>query len=271
MGHESELSHEGERMISAPSPEKEKSKRLAGKVAVVTGSSRGIGRAIAKALAAEGAVMAVHYCRGRESADEVAKDFERAGNKVAVFQADCSRPEECHRLLEQVARQLGKVEILVNNAGINRDRSIRKMSVAEWDEVIHTNLDSVFHCTKAVLEPMIARGWGRIINIASIIGQTGAFGQANYAAAKAGVIAFTKSVAQELARYGITVNAICPGFVDTDMVSNMPPAAKEAVKSRIPLGRFGDADEVARLVRFLCTEGDWITGAQLNINGGQFM
>jgi acetoacetyl-CoA reductase len=269
MGHEADLVDEGEPMISAPA--EKPSRRLAGKVAVVTGSSRGIGRAIAKSLASEGATLAVHYCRGREQADEVASEFERNGNKVAVFQGDCSRPEECHRLMEQVAKQLGPVEILVNNAGINRDRSIRKMSATEWDEVIQTNLNSVFHCTKAVMEPMIARGWGRIINIGSIIGQTGAFGQANYAAAKAGVIAFTKSVAHELARYGITVNAICPGFVDTDMMASMPQAAKDAVRSRIPLGRFGEADEVARLVRFLCTEGDWITGAQLNINGGQYM
>ncbi len=246
-------------------------KRLAGKVALVTGSSRGIGKAIAKALAAEGATMAVHYCRGREQADALAAEFAQAGGKAAAFQADVSRPEDCHRLLEQVKKQLGAADILVNNAGINRDRSIRKMSAAEWDEVIQCNLNSVFHCTKAALDPMIEKGWGRIINIASIIGQTGAFGQANYAAAKAGVIAFTKSVAQELAKFGITVNAICPGFVDTDMVATMPQAAKDAVRSRIPLGRFGDADEVARLVRFLCTEGDWITGAQLNINGGQFM
>ncbi len=246
-------------------------KRLTGKVAVVTGSSRGIGKAIARALAAEGANLAVHYCRGREQADQLAAEFERGGCRVGVFQADVARPEDCHKLLEQAARQLGPVDILVNNAGVNRDRSIRKMSAAEWDEVIHTNLNSVFHCSKAALEPMISRGWGRIINIASIIGQTGAFGQANYAAAKAGVIAFTKSVAQEVAKYGVTVNAICPGFVDTDMVASMPQAAKEAVKGRIPLGRFGDADEVARLVRFLCTEGDWITGAQLNINGGQYM
>ena len=246
-------------------------KRLAGKVAVVTGSSRGIGKAIARALAAEGASMAVHYCRGREAADELAREFEKLGNKVAVFQADIAKPEECHRLLDQAAKQLGPVDILINNAGINRDKSLRKMSASEWDEVIQTNLSSVFHCTKAAIEPMVARGWGRIINIASIIGQTGAFGQANYAAAKAGVIAFTKSVAQELAKNGITVNAICPGFVDTDMMASMPEAARAAVKTRIPLGRFGDADEVARLVRFLCTEGDWITGAQLNINGGQFM
>jgi acetoacetyl-CoA reductase len=246
-------------------------KRLAGKVAVVTGSSRGIGKAIAKALAAEGAAMAVHYCRGRDSADELAGEFEKNGGRALVFQADVAKPEECHRLLEQAAKQLGPVDILVNNAGINRDKSLRKMSAGEWDEVIQTNLSSVFHCTKAAMEPMIGRGWGRIINIASIIGQTGAFGQANYAAAKAGVIAFTKSVAQEVAKYGITVNAICPGFVDTDMIAGMPAAARETVKGRIPLGRFGEADEVARLVRFLCTEGDWITGSQLNINGGQFM
>ena len=246
-------------------------KRLAGKVALVTGSSRGIGKAIARSLAAEGATMAVHYCKGREQADQLAAEFERAGCRVGAFHADVAKPEDCHRLLDQVAKQRGQVEILVNNAGVNRDRSIRKMSAGEWDEVIQTNLSSVFHCTKAVLEPMIGRGWGRIINIASIIGQTGAYGQANYAAAKAGVIAFTKSVAQEVAKYGVTVNAICPGFVDTDMVASMPQAAKEAVKGRIPIGRFGEADEVARLVRFLCTEGDWITGAQLNINGGQYM
>ena len=246
-------------------------KRLAGKVAVVTGSSRGIGKAIAKVLATEGATMAVHYCRGREAADELAAEFEKGGNRVGVFQADVARPEDCHRLMEQVAKQLGRVDILVNNAGINRDKSLRKMQASEWDEVIQTNLSSVYHCTKAALEPMVASGWGRVVNIASIIGQTGAFGQANYAAVKAGVIAFTKSVAHELAKHGITVNAICPGFVDTDRVASMAPAARDAVKGRIPLGRFGEADEVARLVRFLCTEGDWITGAQLNINGGQSM
>jgi acetoacetyl-CoA reductase len=246
-------------------------KRLAGKVALVTGSSRGIGRAIAKALAAEGATMGIHYCRGQEQAAELAGEFERGGTRVGLFQADVSQPAECHRLIEQASKQLGQVDILVNNAGMNRDRTLRKMSASEWDEVIDTNLNSVFHCTKAVLDPMVARGWGRVINIASITGQTGSFGQSNYAAAKAGVIAFTKSVAQELAKHGITVNAICPGFVDTDMVAGMPQAARDRAKNRIPLGRFGDADEVARLVRFLCTEGDWITGAQLNINGGQYM
>jgi NAD(P)-dependent dehydrogenase (short-subunit alcohol dehydrogenase family) len=246
-------------------------KRLSGKVAIVTGSSRGIGKAIAKALAAEGTTLAIHYHRSRDGADQLAAEIERGSGRVGVFQADVSKPEDCHRLIEQASKRLGPVDILVNNAGMNRDRTLRKMSAAEWDEVIGTNLNSVFHCTKAVLDPMIERGWGRLINIASITAQTGAFGQSNYAAAKAGVIAFTKSVAQEIAKHGITVNAICPGFVDTDMVAGLPQLAKERAKSRIPLGRFGDADEVARLVRFLCTEGDWITGAQLNINGGQYM
>jgi NAD(P)-dependent dehydrogenase (short-subunit alcohol dehydrogenase family) len=261
----------GSEMSAAGGPSTTEGARLAGKVAVVTGSSRGIGRAIARSLAAEGASLAIHYCRGEEQAASLARELEERGGRARIIQGDLSRPEECHKVLALAARDLGAVDILVNNAGVNRDRTLRKMTAAEWDEVMHTNLDSVFHCTKAALEPMIARGWGRIINIASIIGQTGALGQANYAASKAGVIAFTKSVAQELARHGITVNAICPGFVETDMLSTMPAQTRETVKGRIPLGRFGQADEVARLVRFLCTEGDWITGAQLNINGGQFM
>jgi acetoacetyl-CoA reductase len=246
-------------------------KRLADRVALVTGSSRGIGKAIAKSLAAEGATLAVHYCRERAGADELAAELGRGGTRAAVFQCDVAKPSECQQLIEQVKKQLGPVDILVNNAGINRDKTLRKMSAAEWDEVLQTNLSSVFHCSKAAIEPMIARKWGRIVSMASIIGQTGSFGQANYAAAKAGVIAFTKSVALEVARYGVTVNAICPGFVETDMTAPMPRAVRDAVTARIPLGRFGVTDEVARLVRFLCTEGDWITGAQLNINGGQFM
>ena len=229
--------------------------RLKGRVAVVAGSSRGIGRAIARALGDEGAAIAVHYCLASEQAESLAQEMDVRGTRVRVLQADLSRPEDCHRLLDRAARELGPVDILVNNAsaGVARDRSLRKMTAAEWDEVIATNLSSVFHCCKAAIEPMIQRGWGRIINVASIARQTGAFGQANYAAAEAGVIAFTKSVAQELARNGITVNAVSRALVETDMNAGMP------------------AQEVARLVRFLCTEGDWITGAQLNINGGQYM
>ena len=246
-------------------------RRLAGRVALITGSSRGIGKAIARALAAEGASVAVHCVRGIENAAGLADEIAKDGGTARVFQGDVSRPEDCQRIVQMAAQELGPVDILVNNAGVCRDRTLRKMASAEWDEVISTNLSSVFHCTKAVLEPMIKNGWGRILNISSIIGQTGALGQANYAAAKAGVIAFTKSVALELARYHITVNAICPGFVGTDMMAGMPDNARQAVQARIPLGRFGNADEIARLVKFLCTDGDWITGAQLNINGGQFM
>jgi NAD(P)-dependent dehydrogenase (short-subunit alcohol dehydrogenase family) len=246
-------------------------RRLAGRVALITGSSRGIGRAIARALAVEGASVAVHCVRGMDNASGLAGEIQHDGGTARVFQGDVSRPDECNRIVQMVSQEMGPVDILVNNAGITRDRTLRKMTSAEWDDVVCTNLNSVFHCTKAVLEPMVARGWGRIINVASIIGQTGAMGQSNYAAAKAGVIAFTKSAALELARYHITVNAICPGFVETDMIAAMPDNAKQAVQSRIPLGRFGNVDEIARLVKFLCTDGDWITGAQLNINGGQFM
>jgi NAD(P)-dependent dehydrogenase (short-subunit alcohol dehydrogenase family) len=249
----------------------EPSRRLAGRVALITGSSRGIGRAIARALAAEGASIAVHCVRGVDNAQSCADEVSALGVTARVFRADVGSPDDCRRLVAMAAQELGPVDILVNNAGITRDRTLRKMTAVEWDEVIAADLSSVFHCTKAVMEKMIERGWGRILNVASIIGQTGALGQANYAAAKAGVIAFTKSAALELARYKITVNAICPGFVQTDMIAGMPDSARESVQQRIPLGRFGDADEIARLVKFLCCEGDWITGAQLNINGGQYM
>jgi 3-oxoacyl-[acyl-carrier protein] reductase len=247
-------------------------KRLAGKVAVVTGSSRGIGKAIVKALAAEGAIVAVHYVRGRDPADQLAGELERAGTRASVFHADVARPEDCHKLLEQAAKQLGPVDILVNNAGINRDRSIRKMSAAEWDEVIQTNLNSVFHCSKAALEPMISRGWGRIINIASIIGQTGAFGQANYAAAKAGLLGFTKSLAKELASRNITVNAVAPGFIDTDMTRTLSAQQRDALLTQIPMGRLGTADDVAAAVLFLVSpQAAYVTGETLHVNGGMYM
>jgi NAD(P)-dependent dehydrogenase (short-subunit alcohol dehydrogenase family) len=269
MRREKDLRTMAEQVMDAP--QGVPSKRLAGRVALITGSSRGIGRAIARALAAEGASVGVHCVKGVEGAAALVDELKKAGGKAHAFQGDVARPEDCARIVDSASKELGQIDILVNNAGVTRDRTLRKMSAAEWDEVIATNLGSVFHCTKAALEPMIARGWGRIINVSSIIGQTGGLGQSNYAAAKAGIIAFTKSVAMELAKYNITVNAVCPGFVETDMIAAMPDAARQAVQSRIPLGRFGNTDEIARLVRFLCTEGEWITGAQLNINGGQFM
>ncbi len=245
--------------------------RLDGQVAVVTGSSRGIGRACALELAREGASVVVNYNGSEEAAATCKDEIEALGAKAIVVQADVSNAEDAARLIAAAEEEFGKVDILVNNAGINRDRTVARMSPEEWDEVISTDLSSMFYCTNAVVGGMRERNFGRIINMASITGQMGNLGQANYAAAKAGMIAFTKSAAKELARNQITVNAICPGFVETDMVAALPDEVKENLISQIPLGRFGTAEEVANTVRFLCTEGDFYTGAQMSLNGGQYM
>ena len=245
--------------------------RLDGQVAVVTGSSRGIGRACALELAREGASVVVNYNGSEESAASCKDEIEALGAKALVVQADVSNAEDAARLIAAAEEEFGKVDILVNNAGINRDRTVARMSAEEWDNVISTDLSSMFYCTNAVVGGMRERNFGRIINMASIIGQMGNLGQSNYAAAKAGMIAFTKAAAKELARNQITVNAICPGFVETDMVAALPDEVKENLISQIPLGRFGTAEEVANTVRFLCTEGDFYTGAQMSLNGGQYM
>ncbi len=245
--------------------------RLEGHVAVVTGASRGIGRACALELAREGASVVVNYNSSEEEANSCKEEIEALGSKAIVVQADVSDAEDAARLIATAEEEFGKVDILVNNAGINRDRTVARMSAEEWDAVISTDLSSMFYCTNAVVGGMRERNFGRIINMASIIGQMGNLGQANYAAAKAGMIAFTKSAAKELARNSITVNAVCPGFVETDMVSALPDEVKANLISEIPIGRFGTAEEVAATVRFLCTEGDFYTGAQMSLNGGQYM
>ncbi len=244
---------------------------LDGQVAVVTGASRGIGRACAIELARHGASVVVNYVANEEMAQSCAKAVEAAGVKALVVQADVSNAEEAKKLIEAAEQEFGKVDILVNNAGVNRDRTIARMASEEWDEVISTDLSSMFYCTSAVVGGMRERNYGRIINMASIIGQMGNVGQANYAAAKAGMIAFTKSAAKELARNNITVNAVCPGFIETEMVASLNDEIKENLLSQIPLGRFGTVEEVAATVRFLCTEGDFYTGSQLSFNGGQYM
>jgi acetoacetyl-CoA reductase len=238
---------------------------------VVTGASRGIGRACALELAREGASVVVNYNSSEEEANSCKEEIEAFGSKAIVVQADVSDAEDAARLIATAEEEFGKVDILVNNAGINRDRTVARMSAEEWDAVISTDLSSMFYCTNAVVGGMRERNFGRIINMASIIGQMGNLGQANYAAAKAGMIAFTKSAAKELARNSITVNAVCPGFVETDMVSALPDEVKANLISQIPIGRFGTAEEVAATVRFLCTEGDFYTGAQMSLNGGQYM
>jgi len=246
-------------------------KRLEGQVAIVTGASRGIGRAVAEELAAWGAAVVVNYFQSQEPAEALVGELASKGCRAIAVRAGVGHPDDVLALVQRTIDEFGQVDILINNAGVNRDRTVRRMSVDEWQEVINTDLSSAFYCTSAVIPHMIERTYGRIINMSSIIGQMGNVGQSNYAAAKAGLIAFTKSAAQELARYNITVNAMCPGFIETDMVLALTDEVKQALISRIPLGRFGKPEEVASFVRYLCTEGDWITGQQFNPNGGMYM
>jgi len=245
---------------------------LEGKVALITGSSRGIGAAIADEFAHNGASVVVNYIKNAEMAEQVAAHVREAGAKAITVQADVSKRDDVQRLVEAALKEFGQIDILVNNAGINRDRTLRRMSPEEWQEVIDTNLSSLFHCTSLVIPGMIDRNaGGAIINISSIVGEMGNFGQSNYAATKAGIIGFTKTAALELARYKVTVNAIAPGFILTEMVQGMPDQAKEQTLARIPLARFGEPGEVATLARYLAAEGGYITGQVFNVNGGMYM
>ena len=244
---------------------------LEGQVAVVTGASRGIGRACAIELAREGASVVVNYLSNADAAEATRDAIHEFGGTVVLVKADVSDPDEASDVIETAVEELGKIDILVNNAGINRDRTVARLPVEDWDEVIQTDLSSMFYCTRAAVPHMREANYGRIINMSSIIGQMGNAGQANYAAAKAGMIAFTKAVAKELARNNITVNAVCPGFIATDMVTSLTEDIQDSIRSQIPLGRFGEPEEIAAVVRFLCTEGGWFTGSQLSPNGGQYM
>lgn len=246
-------------------------KPLADRVAIITGASRGIGAAIAAELGAQGARLVINYARSSAAALQLVEDLRTRGVEAIAIRSDVGRPEEAGSVCAAAMEAFGRVDILINNAGITRDKTFKNMDSDSWREVLQTNLDSVYYCTRAVLPQMVSQNWGRVINISSIIGQAGGFGQVNYAASKAGIIGFTKSLALEVARHGITVNAVCPGFIETDMLQAVPEKVRESIVARIPLGRFGQPAEVARLVRFLCAEGDWITGQQFNINGGQYM
>jgi 3-oxoacyl-(acyl-carrier-protein) reductase len=244
---------------------------LKGRTALVTGASRGLGAAIATELARHGANVVINYLNHGEDARLVAESLASHGSGVMLAQADVSKPADVRRAVDQAIERFGGIDVLVNNAGITGDRTLRKMTDADWAAVLDTNLSGVFHCTRAVLDQMIARRRGTIVNVASIVGQTGAYGQANYAASKAGIIGLTKSCAIEVARYGITVNALCPGYMDTAMLSAVPPDVQEVLLKRIPLGRFGSPEDVARYVRFLATEGGYVTGQAINVNGGLLM
>jgi len=243
---------------------------LSGKTALVTGASRGIGRAVALELARHGACVAVGYAQNEAAAQSVVDEIKKFGTDAIVVQGDVKDLAACASVVEVVLQRLGRIDILVNNAGITRDRSLAKMSAEEWDEVIDTNLSSVFRMTSAVLPHMVEAGRGRIINISSVIGVHGNFGQANYAAAKAGIIGFTKSVAIETAKKGITINAIAPGFIATEMVEAMPEDVQARIRDKVPMGRFGRPEEVAEMVAFLAAHGDYITGQVISMDGGLY-
>jgi len=245
--------------------------RLEGRTALVTGASRGLARAIALMLAEDGAKVAINYRSGEQQAREVADQISSRGGTVLLLRGDVSVKEEARALVGTVLQQWGQLDVLVNNAGITRDRSMRKLTDEDWSEVICTNLNSVYYCTSAALKSMCDRKFGRIVNISSFVGQAGNFGQANYSASKGGVIAFTKSVAIEVAKYNVTVNAIAPGFTETDMLAKVAPEVKQQILTKIPMGRFGKPEDIARAVAFLCAEGDYITGQQINVNGGVYM
>jgi 3-oxoacyl-(acyl-carrier-protein) reductase len=243
---------------------------LTGKACLVTGASRGIGRAIALELGRHGASVAVGYAHNAQAAEAVAAEIADSGGQSFAFGCDVRDREAVEPAVASVLERFGKIDVLVNNAGITRDRSLAKMSTEEWDDVLETNLDSVFHLTARVLPHMVQAAYGRIVNISSVIGVHGNFGQANYAAAKAGIIGFTKSAALELARKGVTVNAITPGFIETQMIAAMPEEVRARILERIPMGRFGRPEEIAEAVAFLVSHGDYITGQVISIDGGLY-
>jgi 3-oxoacyl-[acyl-carrier protein] reductase len=243
---------------------------LTGKVALVTGSSRGIGAAIAGRLARSGARTVVNYRANQDAAEYVVTNIIAAGGEALALAGDVSQEELAQAVVRQANDHWGQIDILVNNAGITRDRLLLRMTLDDWDQVLNVDLRSAFLCTKFVMPQLIRRRQGRIINISSVVGIGGNPGQANYAAAKAGLIGFTKAVAREVASRNVTVNAVAPGFIDTGgMVEQLTDEARQQVLSRIPLGRFGTGDEVAEVVAFLCGKGgDYITGQVLTIDGG---
>jgi 3-oxoacyl-[acyl-carrier protein] reductase len=245
---------------------------LTGKSALVTGASRGIGRAIAIALAQAGADVAINYAGSEAAAAETAKAIEALGRKALLVQANVGKAAEFDAMVQKTLETFGKLDILVNNAGITRDNLIMRMKEEEFDDVIETNLKGVFNGIKAVTRPMMKQRSGRIVNISSVVGVLGNAGQANYVAAKAGVIGLTKSAARELASRGITVNAVAPGYIETDMTGKLSPEIREGILGQVPLGRMGRPEDVASAVVYLVSDAAaYMTGQTLHVDGGMYM
>lgn len=242
------------------------------RVALVTGSSRGLGRAAALELAARGHVVAVHYVRGEEAAHEVAEAIVAGGGSAAAFGADVSDPAACTDLVKRVTRELGAPAVLVNNAGITRDALVLRMRSDDWQEVLDTNLSAAFHLSKAALRTMVRAEWGRIVNVASVVGLRGNAGQANYVAAKAGLVGLTKVLAREYGPKAITANAVAPGFIASDMTDALDEKRRAEYLTQIPAGRFGEAEEVARAIAFLASDdAAYVNGQTLVVDGGMVM
>lgn len=241
-------------------------------VALVTGSSRGIGRAIALELAKKGFSIVVNNDENPQEGVEVVNEINKIGQHAIYIQADVSDPDQVEAMIKKIVNKFARIDILINNAGIVMDKKLENMTIDQWNRVISVNLTGTFNCTKSVIKCMKEQGGGKIINISSVVGKIGNFGQANYAASKGGAIAFTKTVAKEYAKYGVLVNAIAPGFIKTDIVEGIPLKVMQKILETIPLGRLGQAEEVAKLVCFLASDdANYITGQVININGGMYM
>ena len=246
-------------------------KPLAGQIALVTGGSRGIGKQIAIDLAKLGAYIAINYNNNNQSAELVKNEIIDNDGNAEIYQCDVGNNSEVTKMMDLIQEQMGNIGILVNNAGISRERTVRNMSLDEWKDVIDTNLNSVFYCSKLVIPQMIENKKGTIINIASLLGQIGNIGLANYSASKGGVLAFTRGLALELARHNITVNSICPGWIKTDMTDRIPEQLKQGILTSIPLKKFGEPEDISEMVSYLILKGSYITGTQIHINGGLYM
>ncbi len=241
-------------------------------VVVVTGASRGLGAAIAEELGQRGAKVVVNYSRSKEPAEELVRKISDDGGEAIAVQGDVADPEQAQRLIDETIEHFGRVDVLVNNAGITVDRTLKKLSIEDWNKVINVDLNSCYYTVHAALPHMMENeNGGHIVNMSSFVGEAGNYGQTNYAAAKSGMLGFTKAAALELARYNIKVNAICPGFIETEMVAAMPDEAKEKVLKQVPLRRFGRPEEVAKAVRYIVEDGDFMTGNNLDLNGGIYM